>query len=398
MKFLMVLAIFFTIQVRAEFVTNYSFPLLDSLKGTVAAGAISASTTAVSSKFKVKILDRKKNSARKDLEVRFFPVANSNQLVLILPGLGGTINSPMAQFLAANFQSLGFASLILPNAMTKEFVLGASSQGLVGDTELDAQDMHQALQASIASLSSQGLHFSQIQLIGYSHGALLAARVAELESKNEKLNLQSTLLLNPPVNLLQGMRTLDAYYAKYHSMGLGSLLNLQKLVKQFLSLLGLPEKANAVPMSERDMQGAIGYSMREGFDKMILATQEINDQELLSEYEDERLSEAKDIGFEQYVTEFFSDAFKRKGQKFDLEAMNARVSLSAQESFLSLAKNVFVLHNANDFLLSAEDGKWLETTFQARARIYPTGGHLGNLSNLDNMNAIKSWLQGLEIN
>jgi hypothetical protein len=43
------------------------------------------------------------------------------------------------------------------------------------------------------------------------------------------------------------------------------------------------------------------------------------------------------------------------------------------------------MHNADDILLSADDLQFLEGVFGDRARIYPTGGHCGNLAYKDNI-------------
>ena len=41
--------------------------------------------------------------------------------------------------------------------------------------------------------------------------------------------------------------------------------------------------------------------------------------------------------------------------------------------------------NENDFILTAAELDYLRLIFGARAKIYPRGGHLGNLEYLDNM-------------
>jgi hypothetical protein len=43
------------------------------------------------------------------------------------------------------------------------------------------------------------------------------------------------------------------------------------------------------------------------------------------------------------------------------------------------------MHNADDFTVSADDLRFLETVFGERARIYPSGGHNGNLAYRDNI-------------
>ncbi|HZV81975.1 MAG TPA: alpha/beta hydrolase, partial [Geobacteraceae bacterium] len=44
-----------------------------------------------------------------------------------------------------------------------------------------------------------------------------------------------------------------------------------------------------------------------------------------------------------------------------------------------------VMTNENDFILSPEDVAYLRQLFGERTKIYPRGGHLGNLEYKDNM-------------
>ncbi len=42
-------------------------------------------------------------------------------------------------------------------------------------------------------------------------------------------------------------------------------------------------------------------------------------------------------------------------------------------------KNIFVMHNLDDFLASRADLEYLEGVLGDRLKLYPYGGHLGNL-------------------
>lgn len=391
----MIFVLLFSLAANADYVTSYNYPLNDTLKSTVASSKIEAPSSAVSRILKLKIFDRKENRSRSDLKVRLFPGTNS-KLVFVVVGLGGNIDTPMGQYLASVIQSTGTTALLLPNSMTAEFVTGASSTGLVGDPGRDAADTYKVMQAAIQALPAAGLTVNEFAITGYSLGALLAARIEEIDSVENKIGLKSALLINPPVNLLRGMKLLDQYYAQFKSMGLGSLMGLASKVKKFLAMLiGAPHEADTVNLSQRELEGAIGYSMRSTFAKMVLATQEINDLGLLPELQEDRDRAAKKIGFESYVTNFLGRAI---GAGFSIDSLNAQASLTAQSEYLSRASNVFVMHNANDFLLTAEDVQWVESTFNHRARIYPTGGHMGNLDTADNVQAIQKWLAGSSIN
>jgi hypothetical protein len=67
------------------------------------------------------------------------------------------------------------------------------------------------------------------------------------------------------------------------------------------------------------------------------------------------------------------------------EELVARDGLRAIGGYLRDTPKIGLMHNADDILLSADDLQFLEGVFGDRARIYPTGGHCGNLAYKDNI-------------
>jgi hypothetical protein len=79
----------------------------------------------------------------------------------------------------------------------------------------------------------------------------------------------------------------------------------------------------------------------------------------------------------------------RRSQTID-GAWKIGLSLRDVESTLVENKNMFVMHNRNDFLVSIEDLDYLERLLADRAKIYPYGGHMGNIWYWQNRNDIVS--------
>ena len=68
-----------------------------------------------------------------------------------------------------------------------------------------------------------------------------------------------------------------------------------------------------------------------------------------------------------------------------LEQLVAQDSLRALGAYLRNTPKIGLIHNADDILLSAADLEFLNNAFGNRARIYPTGGHCGNMAYKDNI-------------
>ncbi len=54
-------------------------------------------------------------------------------------------------------------------------------------------------------------------------------------------------------------------------------------------------------------------------------------------------------------------------------------SLPALERWLKKSKNIGVMHNADDLIIDQQGLSFIYNTFGQRAKIYPYGGHMGNL-------------------
>jgi hypothetical protein len=86
-----------------------------------------------------------------------------------------------------------------------------------------------------------------------------------------------------------------------------------------------------------------------------------------------------------YFNEYFYPHFKSKRPGLTREALIAAESLKSIEGYLQSSAKIGVMTNENDFILSPAEIEYLKGVFGARARIYPRGGHLGNLEYRDNI-------------
>ena len=92
-----------------------------------------------------------------------------------------------------------------------------------------------------------------------------------------------------------------------------------------------------------------------------------------------------ELSFEDYARRVLYPYYAEESPNTTFEQLAEQESLRAIGRFLKGASNIGLMHNADDILVSAEDRRFLETVFGDRARIYPTGGHNGNLAYRDNI-------------
>ncbi len=68
-------------------------------------------------------------------------------------------------------------------------------------------------------------------------------------------------------------------------------------------------------------------------------------------------------------------------------------SLPALRRWLKRSKNVGVMHNADDLILDQSGLTFIYDTFGHRAKIYPYGGHMGNLQFSVNVQDMVSFIK-----
>ena len=101
--------------------------------------------------------------------------------------------------------------------------------------------------------------------------------------------------------------------------------------------------------------------------------------------------------FWDYINNFAIPYDKIRGiDMTNPETARKATNLRAYTDELIGSRNVRIIANRNDFLLSPDDRAWIETTFPpSQVRFFESGGHLGNLSQPAVQKAIVDSLSGL---
>jgi hypothetical protein len=91
------------------------------------------------------------------------------------------------------------------------------------------------------------------------------------------------------------------------------------------------------------------------------------------------------LSFIDYFNEYLFPYFQKQRPGLTRQAFIQSLSLRNIEGYLKSSSKFAVMANKNDFILSSEDFDYLRQLFGGRARIYPRGGHLGNLEFKENL-------------
>jgi hypothetical protein len=91
------------------------------------------------------------------------------------------------------------------------------------------------------------------------------------------------------------------------------------------------------------------------------------------------------LSFFDYFNEYFYPSFLKRRPGLTKQALIGSQSLKSIEGYLKSSDKFGVMTNENDFILTKEELDYLRQLFGERAKIYPRGGHLGNLEYKENL-------------
>jgi predicted esterase len=330
------------------------------------------------------------------LRVRFEPQADRQApLVFLIPGFGGSAYTGSTRYVAQMLVDRGFQVATLPSPFSWNFALAASQSGLPGYTARDSEDLYAAMRAVLERIRERdGVSVDRIGLIGFSHGALHAGYLSKLDAERGQIGFDKVLLVNPPVNLPEAIHKIDQLADLEQRFGAQARDDIESYA------FGVGRAAlnrdiddpgyfanwdQRLKLSGEQIRYLIGKALRVPVGNMLYVIELMKQPGILTTpvswgYRSARFEEARRYDILDYVRHILAPELRRiQGRGADFERLAGESSLTAIGPALKDNPRVYLMHNADDFLISGEDLRFVEGVFGERARIYPHGGHLGNL-------------------
>jgi len=325
-------------------------------------------------------------------------------LVFLLAGAGASGMADKLTTMMGAFYQAGFHVITLPSPSNANFIISASQSRVPGDLTEDAEDLYRAMESAWNEVKGK-IEVSDFNLCGYSLGGSEAAFVARLDEERKVFNFRKVLMINPPVSLYNSITQIEGllkqlpggakkegvffnrmlakfgeYYRYGNFIGINDDFIYAIYQEQLFSkeeaggLIGLAYRINLAGMIfASDVMTGGGYVVPKN--RVLKSTDSLFDYFLVSSH----------LSFFAYFDEYFYPFFAKKRPGLTREALIASESLRSIEGYLSSARKIGVMTNENDFILTREDFAYLKQLFGDRAKIYPRGGHLGNLEFKDNL-------------
>ena len=323
-------------------------------------------------------------------------------LIFLIAGTGASHNGAKNVNMARAFYKAGFHVVSLSSPTFPNFVTSASSTGVVGHAQRDAEDLYRVMEM-IQKRLVKDIEITSYNLTGYSLGGFNAAYVAKLDDERKSFDFRRVLLINPPVSLYNSISLLDRMTQDIPGGEDNFNQFFDNLVKAFSKVYKeddavggdfLYKAYKAMDLKDEELAALIGVSFRISSASLVFTSDVMTDFGyvkpkglVLDRYANlTRYNQVVNrLGFTDYYHDFFYPFYKADYPDMSRDQFISAISLTEIADYLRSSKKITVMHNQNDIILEPGEIEFFNEVFGERATIYPVGGHCGNMSYRDNV-------------
>lgn len=314
------------------------------------------------------------------------------ELVLLLPGIGGALDNAGMVALAELFHKRNCHVAVFDSTFNWRFILADSSGKLPGYLPDDAARVKKLLKAALLDLQKRGLlkrKNTRITLAGYSLGALHTLKIAELEKENPELGIKQFIAINPPVSLRHAMTRIDELAGSTANWSKTKMLKTLEgntgkafmlFAKRYKTFDGKSDTSDyQITVDDEVSKVFAGIYLRLCLRDVLLASHREKALPGLPAYQwgrRHRLYQAIDkVTMKEYAEKFLAKDYPGK----TVDELLADSELKAFAGKIKDHPGVRIFHNYDDFLLSDSERRFLDRNFAGKMIWFSNGGHLGNL-------------------
>lgn len=333
-------------------------------------------------------------------------------LVFLIAGTGSSDRSAKLMVMMKAFYQAGFHVITLPSPTHANFIISASQSHIPGDLTEDAADLYRAMEIAWNQVRGD-VEVSSFHLCGYSLGGTQAAFVAKLDEERRVFNFRKVLMIDPAVSLYTSSGKIEdlmkkipggpkkegiffnrmlSKFSEFYRYGNYVAINDEFLYsiyadklysnEETAGLIGLTFRINLAGMIfSSDVMTNSGYVVPKN--RVLNITDSLSDYFLVSCH----------LSFFDYFNEYLFPYFQMRRPGLTKQAFIDSLSIKSIEGYLKSSDKFGVMANENDFILTGEDLNYLRQLFGEHTKIYPRGGHLGNLEYKDNLASMISFFK-----
>ena len=330
-------------------------------------------------------------------------------LIFVIAGTGSSFYSPNMIFFQKVFYQAGYHVICLSSPTDMNFIATASKTSLPGNILEDARDLYRVMEMAWQQVKGR-IKVSEFYLTGYSLGGAEAAFVSKLDEERGSFNFKKVLAINPPVSLYSSAKILDEMLLAALPGGLQDwnlwFKGLLEAFGEFYKTMGRVDMSHdflydvyrtvfrGKEPKRENLATMIGTVFRISSNSMVFTSDVMTNAGVIvpenlepgaadSLYDYFRLTST--MTFVDYFEELLFPFYKAKYPELTEGLAIEIVSMRHIEDYLRTSPKIGLMGNEDDPILTPEDVAFLKDVFGSRARIYPFGGHCGNMSYRENV-------------
>ncbi len=314
---------------------------------------------------------------RQDYKFRYILQKDKNSpLVIIYPSIGEGISSHHSVVFAKIFYDLGYSVVIQGSHFHWEFVKSLPEGYVPGVPEYDVAYLRDITQKIIEKLEDKyECKFTDKTVIGTSFGAFATLFLAEMESKNNKLNISKYISINPPIRLLYAVNVIDKNNDEWKENPVDIkkrvALSASKIIQltQQKNDFGSDFKLDVLPFNIDEARLITCFVLRQKLSDLLFTLENTKTSKRTDIYD-----MINNMSYFDYIEKYVIPQNHSSYQELD-----KKTSLYQISNFLLNNKNYKIYHTLDDYLVNQEQLKDLRKFAGKNLVLFDKGSHLGYL-------------------
>jgi len=401
---------------------GYDYPYKDPYLATVLATPPKDMAVFKDTNFKEIKLNLKNEKAPPNLwyldGFRFGLMAQDHEapLIFLLAGTGSQYNSYKMLTMSRILYENGFSVIMFPTSFDYNFIISASKTHAPGFLKRDSNEIYDIMGLALNKIKDK-IQYKEIYATGYSLGGTTALVLGEIDSRKKHFNFKRIVAVNPTVNLYESAKILDNMLDDnikneeeldqlLQNIILGVTQYSQNNKNMQIDEAAIYSLFKQLNMSEEELKILIGVAFRfiaidinyisDLMTKSGVYTdpnKKITKFQNMSEY----YSAINYSNFQNYIERIGFKTYKKLDKTLTMKKMIKNSSLKFIENYLKSAKNIAVITNEDELILTPDNLEYLKKTMAGKIKIYPYGGHCGNMFYKDNIISMVNYLKRGEL-
>ncbi|MDB5478204.1 MAG: hypothetical protein JWM96_699 [Alphaproteobacteria bacterium] len=322
-------------------------------------------------------------------------------LIYVIAGTGADHRSEQMRSLGNVFYSAGFHVVLLPSTTHPNFIVTASENFTPGRPRQSAKDLYHVMKMIDKQVAAE-VPVTERLLTGYSLGGLDAAFTARLDEDEKALNFRRVFLINPPLSLYSSIQMIDKMLYSALPNGIDDVDDF--IDRQMARLATMSASGDALDFqnerlfidaynkykpSDNSLATVIGLNFRLFAANMIFTSDVMantgyiypkNTAFTTTTSLNNYLSVALRTSLLNYFNDIYSERYLADNPGMTKKALIEENSMESLGAYLSHNPKFGMMTNRDDIIPAPGEIDRLVALFDGHAKIYPNGGHLGNLS------------------